>query len=172
MENYIRFFTATIVEWRPLLEPDKYKSIIISSLKFMVEQNRIWLYGFVIMPNHIHLLWRMQDGIEEQNVRRDFLKFTSQSIKFDLIDTSSASLKTYISSATDRKYQFWKRKPYSSTMYRREVVEQKLDYIHLNPMSKKWKLCNEPEEYHYSSAKYYLLNQDEWGFLTHYMEHI
>ncbi len=172
MENYIRFFTATIVEWKSLLLDEKYKLIIMNCLKFMVDKKRIWLYGFVIMPNHIHLLWRMQDGIEEQNVRRDFLKFTSQSIKFDLIDTSSSLLKEYISNATDRKYQFWKSKPYSSTMYSRNVVEQKLDYIHLNPLSKKWTLCDEPENYHYSSAKYYLINKDDWGFLTHYMEHI
>ena len=172
MENHIRFFTATIVEWRSLLQSDKYKNIIMNSLKFMVEQKRIWLYGFVIMPNHVHALWRMQEEIKEENVKRDFLKFTSQSIKFDLIDTNSPMLNIYKKNAHDREYQFWKKKAYSSTMYNRKVVEQKLDYIHANPLQKKWKLCEAPEDYYYSSAKYYLLNQDDWGFITHYTEHI
>ncbi|MDR6563262.1 MULTISPECIES: hypothetical protein [unclassified Arcicella] len=52
--HYTQFFTATILSWKPLLKPDKYKQIIIDSLKFLVENHRVKVYGFVIMPNHIH----------------------------------------------------------------------------------------------------------------------
>ncbi len=31
---------------------------------------------------------------------------------------------------------------------------------------------NVPEQYHYSSARYYELNIDDWGFITHYAEHL
>lgn len=81
MNNHIRFFTATILYWRQLLNNDKYKEIITDSFDFLVRNNRVWLYGFVIMPNHIHVLWRMQEGIQESDVRRDFLKYTAQLIK-------------------------------------------------------------------------------------------
>jgi REP element-mobilizing transposase RayT len=54
---YPQFFTATITEWQKLLEPDKYKDIIINSLRFLVEDKRIKLYAFVIMSNHIHLFF-------------------------------------------------------------------------------------------------------------------
>ncbi len=53
--QHIAFFTATILEWKHLLKPDKYKELIIQSLKFLVDNGRVQLYGFVIMPNHIHL---------------------------------------------------------------------------------------------------------------------
>jgi putative transposase len=36
-----QFFTATILEWKKLLKPEKYKDIIISSLQFLVENNRV-----------------------------------------------------------------------------------------------------------------------------------
>src|SRR5438552_1277965 len=90
--NPVKFFTATILDWKPLLKPDKYKLIITDSLRFLVKNKRIWLLGFVVMPNHIHLLWRIQDGCEEKSVQRDFLKFTAQNIKFDLIKHHPAVL--------------------------------------------------------------------------------
>ena len=61
-DEYILFFTATILDWKPLLKPDDHKKIIMDSLKFLTLNKRIFLYGFVIMPNHIHLLWRMQEN--------------------------------------------------------------------------------------------------------------
>ena len=61
MHNGIEFFTATCLYWQPLLEPNERKDILMESLKFMVNDKRIWLYGFVIMPNHIHWMWRRQD---------------------------------------------------------------------------------------------------------------
>jgi hypothetical protein len=46
---YIGFYTATILEWKKLLQPDKYKEIIINSLKFLSAEKRTEVYGFVIM---------------------------------------------------------------------------------------------------------------------------
>jgi len=58
--EYPQFFTATNLEWKKLLLPDKYKDIIISSFRFLIEKKRIKLYAFIIMPNHIHVIWQMQ----------------------------------------------------------------------------------------------------------------
>ncbi len=88
MDNFTLFFTATILDWKQLLKPDAHKKIIMDSLKFLVEDKRIFLYAFVIMPNHIHLLWRMQENHELHDVQRDFLKYTAQQIKFRLINTN------------------------------------------------------------------------------------
>ncbi|MCW3106593.1 MAG: hypothetical protein JWQ09_1099 [Segetibacter sp.] len=54
--QYPQFFTATILEWKHLLADDAFKNIIISSLQFLVKDGRVIIYGFVIMPNHIHLI--------------------------------------------------------------------------------------------------------------------
>ncbi len=172
MEDFVLFFTATILDWKPLLKPDAHKKIIMDSLKFLVLNKKIFLYGFVIMPNHIHILWRMQEGHALKNVQRDFLKFTAQQLKFRLIDSNSSMLVYFRKAGSDREYQFWQRNSYNKRVYNRYVLEQKLDYIHLNPVQEKWKLVDYPEAYHFSSAKYYMQNIDDWGFITHYNDHI
>jgi putative transposase len=72
--EYPQFFTATIQQWKYLLKSDKYKDIIIDSLRFPVEDQRIILNAFAIMINHIHLIWQMQPLIHPSHVQRDFLK--------------------------------------------------------------------------------------------------
>ena len=159
MYRGIEFFTATCLSWQPLLRPDERKDILMESLKFMVNDKRIWLYGFVIMPNHIHLMWRRQDVWVEKSTEQMFLKFTAQQIKFRLIESSPTELEQYRSTQSDRIYHFWERRPYKATMYNRKVAHQKLDYMHQNPV--KAGLCEYAEDYKYPSARFYKLNQDE-----------
>ncbi|WP_147206417.1 hypothetical protein [Segetibacter aerophilus] len=54
--HYPQFFTATILEWKHLLTNNAYKNIIVNSLKFLVKDGWVIIYGFAIMPNHIHLI--------------------------------------------------------------------------------------------------------------------
>jgi putative transposase len=170
MENPIRFFTATCLNWQNLLQRDRHKEIILESLRFMVKDGRIHVYGFVIMPNHIHVLWRKTDEWAEKNTIHHFLKFTAQHIKFNLLANHPEELILYRSTQKDRAYHFWERRPYAAAMHNRKVLEQKLDYIHYNPV--KANLCATPEEYLYSSARFYNETGDDFGFLTRYEEHI
>jgi len=55
--EYPQFFTATNLEWKRLLTPDKYKDIIIGTMGFLVEKKRVIIYGFVIMSNHLHIIF-------------------------------------------------------------------------------------------------------------------
>jgi putative transposase len=169
MQSNIEFFTATCLNWQNLLSKEKHLEIVLSSLKFLVDDKRIWLYGYVLMPNHIHILWRRQDLWLEKNIQQQFLKYTAQQIKFNLTANHPDELENFKSSQADRAYHFWERRPFNATMNNRKVVEQKLDYIHQNPVRKE--LCNLPEDFCYSSAKYYLLGEEN-NLITHYMEHI
>jgi putative transposase len=67
--NYPYFYTATILEWKHLLKPNEYKDIIIQSLYFLSTQNKIKVFGLVIMPNHIHLIWQILDGNTLNNIQ-------------------------------------------------------------------------------------------------------
>lgn len=170
MYQGIEFFTATCLYWQMLLNPNERKDILMDSLRFMVQDRRIWLYGFVIMPNHIHLMWRRQDAWLEKNIEQIFLKFTAQQIKFKLLAEAPQELELYRSTQRDRSYHFWERRSYKATMHQRKVAKQKIDYMHYNPV--KAGLCKRPEDYPYSSCRFYELNQDDWGFITHYEEHL
>jgi REP element-mobilizing transposase RayT len=163
-----QFLTATIHEWKYLLKPDKYKSIIIESLQFLVRQKRVIIFGFVIMSNLFHVIWQIQKGNEKVAVQRDFLKFVGQQIKFNLEKNHLEVLKHFEVNKKDRKYQFWKRNALSIDLFSSEIVYQKLKYIHDNPV--KAGLCQLPEEYHFSSAAFYLKNENNFYFLEHYKE--
>jgi putative transposase len=166
--EYPQFFTATNLNWRKLLQPDKYKDIIVNSLRFLVEDQRIKLYAFVIMCNHIHLIWQMQALIHSKDVQRDFLKYTGQRIKHDLFKNHKAVLEHFKVGAKDREYQFWERNPLSVELRAQKIYLQKLKYIHWNPV--RAGICKLPEEYKYSSALFYETGIDNWGFLTHHRD--
>ena len=163
--EYPQFFTATCLQWKKLLSPDKYKDIIVESLRFLVGNGRILLYGFVIMPNHFHLVWQIRAGHKPSDVQRDFLKFTAQQIKADLEKSHPAALEQFKVAAKDRTYQFWERNPLSVELWTEKTMLQKLTYHHQNPV--RAGLCPWPEQYHYSSALFYHTGIDNWGFLTH-----
>jgi len=168
--NHISFFTATILYWKPLLLNNKYKDIIIESMKFLVKDKRVNIYAFVIMPNHIHLVWKVKDDKNSSDVQRDFLKYTAQQIKSDLRSCNPELLREFYVGAIDREYQIWERNALTSRLPSDEIVEQKINYIHLNPTRGKWVLANEITDYKYSSARFYYEGIDEWGFLTHYAD--
>jgi putative transposase len=165
MNTGIEFITVTCLNWNHLLKDDKRKDIIIKSLKFLVDDDRIYLYSFVIMSNHIHIIWEIKEEWKSKNIKQMFLKYTAQQIKFML---DEKELEIYKSTQKDRQYHFWERRAWRAELLNREVLEQKLDYIHKNPV--KANLVNLEEEYKYSSADYYFKNQSKWSFITHYME--
>ena len=167
-DNHPQFFTATINEWNHLLKDDKAKDIIINSLRFLVTENRIKVYGFVIMSNHLHLIWRIKSPCLLKNVQRDFLKYTAQQIKSYLQQNDTILLDTCKVNHHDRKYMIWKTDSLSVDLYSEKVFTQKLDYIHNNPVNAG--LCNLPEEYKYSSAGHYLVNKSDWEFIGDYDE--
>jgi putative transposase len=167
--HHPQFFTATILAWKHLLRNDACKMMITSSLQFLVENKRIAVYGFVIMPNHMHLIWQISEGLLRQDVQRDFLKFTAQKIKASLKNTNPAYLEAFRVDAKDRNFQIWERNPLSIDIYSEKVMQQKLDYVHNNPVHSKWKLVSDPVEYKFSSSGFYEMGKRDWSFLTHYM---
>ena len=72
----------------------------------------------------------------------------------------------FLVNKADRKYQIWKRRPLSVELRTPTVFDQKLEYIHYNPV--KAGLCTNPEDYYYSSARFYHDGTDDFGILTHY----
>lgn len=160
------FFTATIKGWKHLLKPDKYKTIILEKLKQLVDDNKIILYAYCIMSNHIHLIWQIKGEVDISEIQKEFLESTAKNIKRDLEMNHVEVLRFFASTQKDRSYHFWKRRPLSIELYTPVVFEQKVDYVHNNPVAAG--LCEFPEEYSFSSARYYHDGADDWKMLTHY----
>ena len=160
-----QFFTATILEWKPLLQHNRYKDEIIKALQFLVKKKRIKLYAFAIMQNHIHLIWQPLPGETLQTIQHSILKHTAQQFKIDLQKNNIALLEQFKVNAKDRAYQFWERNSLSIELRSAKVFNQKTEYIHNNPVTAG--LCILVEEYYYSSAKFYATGIDYFRMLTH-----
>ena len=165
-EHWPQFFTATINNWQHLLADDKHKDIIVDSLKFLVKEKRIELNAFVIMSNHIHLIWRPLFGFTPTDIQSSFMKYTAQQLKRTLTKNNIEALAIFKVNKYDREYQFWKRDSLGIELISPAVFEQKLDYIHYNPA--RAGLCVNPEDYYYSSARFYYDGINNFGMLTHY----
>jgi hypothetical protein len=113
---------------------------------------------------------QIQPGYKANKIQLRFQKYTAQQMKFKLMDTNNKMLNDFVVDAADRQYQFWKRNPLSIDIWTEEVFIQQLNYIHNNPISHPWNFVEHPEDYKYSSAKFYETGIDEFGLLTHYKE--
>lgn len=165
-EHWPQFYTATINNWQHLLANDKHKDIIVDSLKFLVTEKRIVLNAFVIMSNHIHLIWQAMPGFTPSHIQASFMKYTAQQLKRSLAKNNTEALETFKVNKYNKEYQFWKREPLGIELISPVVFQQKLNYIHNNPV--KAGLCANAEDYQYSSAKFYYAGTDDFGMLTHY----
>lgn len=161
----IYFWTAAINKWLRLLEKDEYKDIIIQSLNHLSESGKIDVFAFVIMPNHIHLIWRVNELNGKESSHGSFLKFTAHQFKKMLLREHNNQLSLYAVNASNKRYEFWQRDSLAIILYTKKVAAQKLKYIHNNPLAKHWILSDDICGYKYSSAIYYEKNEKHFAFL-------
>jgi putative transposase len=166
----VYFWTATIKNWKHLLGNDEFKSVIIDSLKELVAREKIAVYAFAIMPNHIHLIWEMRALNGKEMPHASFNKFTAHQFQELLRQNHPKLLEPFKVEELERKYRFWQRNALAILMDSREKVFQKIEYIHNNPLQEKWNLVKEPEDYKWSSAKFYETGIDDFFFLTNITE--
>lgn len=166
----VYFWTATIKDWKKLLSQDKYKQLIIDIWQEFTLQGLIKVYGFVIMPNHLHVIWEpmMLNGKEKPHA--SFNKKTAHEIVKDLKAHHPKVLPYFKVADNERSYRIWQRDSLAVLMDSKEKVEQKLDYIHTNPLQERWNLAPTPEDYRWSSASFYELGDFEFDFITDYRE--
>lgn len=164
ISDKIYFWTATINKWFSLLQSDENKQLIVDSLKYLSDGKYITIYAFVIMPNHIHIIWKQNKLNGNETPKGSFLKYTAHRLLTYLEVEGKSEL--YRVARTNKKYEIWQTKSLAIEIFSLEMAKQKLDYIHYNPLSGKWQLAKDDLSYHYSSARFYETGIDEFGFLN------
>lgn len=159
----VYFWTATINKWQRLLWNGEYKDVIISSLDYLTNKGKIDVFAFVIMPSHIHLIWKTNELNGRETAQGSFLKYTAH--EFEKMLRDEGKLASYKVNDSNKEYEFWQRDSLAIHLYSREVALQKLKYIHNNPLAQHWQLAKHPCDYKYSSARYYELNEKNFSFL-------
>jgi len=157
------FITTTAVQRVNLFHRDVIKRIIADSLNYMRVQHWIKLYAFVIMPNHIHIIVRFLEGYTLSDVMREFKKYTARQIirqyQAENNQPALAFLEQTANHVPDQRYKVWEDGYDARNVFSPEFLGQKLEYIHNNPCQPHWELVEHPEEYPWSSARYYLLDE-------------
>ena len=158
IEGHLFFVTATIVDWVRILKKKQYRDIVLNSLKWLHTNDRIKLYAFVIMPNHLHFISKPTDEYSINQILQIFSSFTAHEFLKNLKIGDWRLLKYFKDAAQKEnlksKHHFW-QKIQAKNIYSVDYLKQKLEYVHNNPIAKNWQLANERSDYEYSSACFY-----------------
>ena len=120
------------------------------------------------MSNQIHLVYQPFHTVTKAKLQHHFMTFTAQKIKEDLMLTNPVLLETFKVGAKGRAYKLWKRNALSVDLFTPKVLQQKIDYLHANPV--KAGMCLSPKDYYFSSARFYNTGVYDFKMLTNYLE--
>ncbi len=101
---------------------------------------------------------------------RDFKKFTSTMIRKQVELNRPEILSRLRYSSKTQIFKVWQDRYDEVYLENQKLTEIKLDYIHNNPLQEKWQLAQRPEDYQYSSACFYELDEQPLLKVTHYKE--
>ena len=128
------FVTARLNTTRPLLGDADAGQLILDTLNFYRQRGEIECYGFVVMPDHIHLIVKVVAPLTLPRWMDRFKSYVARHLN---------------------KGPIWQRGYWSEVVPSIPLLEQKLRYIHENPV--RAGLVREATEYVWSSASDYYL---------------
>lgn len=140
---------------------------VVQSLQWLTTRELVTIYAYVIMPNYIHLIWETNKPNGKEMPHPSFLKFTGHQFKKILSDKYPAWLSEFKIEAVHKQYEFWQQDSLAFPLFGKSVINQKMDYVHSNPVSGKWQLAASSVDYHFSAAAFYDSGIDEFDILTH-----
>ncbi len=146
------------VYWIDVLVRDEYCQTILDSLTYCRKNKGLEIYSWVIMPSHLHLIIRAKEKNPEIVLGR-FKEFTSKRLVAQVKESPKESRKDWLLWMFERAgskssnvsiYQFWQHHNKPIELWSPEVIDQKVDYIHNNPVLAGF--VEEPWHWRYSSA--------------------
>ena len=160
------FLTFSIVEWIDALTRNEYKDIIVKSLQHCNDNKDFLLHAWIIMSNQVHLIGSAKPGYTLSDILRDLKKFTSKKIFNAIKANSKESRREWMiymferagkRNSNNENFQCWQQDNHPVELSNPQMLKQKLDYLHDNPV--KAGIVFEPQHYVYSSAVDYYTNQ-------------
>ncbi len=155
------FVSFAIVNWIDVFTRIQYFDIIIESFEYCRKNKGMELYGYCIMPSHIHFIFRSSLG-DPSGLMRDFKGFTSRKLLKAIEENPQESKKEWMlwmferagkKNSNVQHRQFWQQNNNPIEIWSLKVFEQKLNYIHYNPVETGFVI--DPIDWKYSSARNY-----------------
>ena len=150
----------------PLIEKVNGYDIVYRWFDYLKQQGH-YITGYVIMPNHVHVIIGFKKTKQDINTiignGKRFMAYDiinrlieqGETILLDrLTDSVEASRK-----ANNKKHEVWELSFDWKQCLTLDFINQKLDYFHRNPCKGKWELCVNAVDYIHSSARYYITGE-------------
>lgn len=161
IEGHVHFVTTTSYNHTQVFVNDSRNMAIIDAIKFYRNKYNSHLFGYTIMPDHLHLLMRLRNQTKISDVMRD-IKHAIAFKVLGLLKAENSSLLSQLSlerlGKRGHRYSLWQRRFYDFNLYLPEKLKEKLDYIHMNPVRKG--LISSPSDWKYSSFRNYYLEDN------------
>ena len=155
------FMTMTVVDWIDLFTRVNQKQLIVDSLNYCQENKGLNIFGWCLMPSHLHLIANTKIPFDLDLVVRDFKRHTSKNAVL-LIENEVESRREWLLDKfayagkihpQNRNHKVWQDKNHAIELYTEQVTWQKLNYIHRNPVVDK--IVYNEQDYLFSSARNY-----------------
>jgi putative transposase len=156
------FITTSVNKFVKIFRDKRYIEIILENISFYRDKHGFLLLAYVIMPDHLHLLiYPDPERAEEvSDIMEDFKKFTSRQLRMQMEkDKKTKWLEAFrleIPRKKNWQFRVWQERFDDLGIYSLNIAKVKINYIHNNPVRKR--MVDRPEDYPYSSARNYLLN--------------
>jgi len=160
------FVTACIADRRPVFAEDGAARIVIGSLRWLRDQEKIRLLGFVVMPDHVHVALALREGWTLERVMQSFKRHTSRQIHRSYSVGANCIRDPHMEKvATEsRSYEaLWQHSYHDHLLRDRTDFEKRLAYMHDNPVRKG--MVRHGQDYHYSTAHADYQNEIDWAWL-------
>ncbi|SIQ84428.1 REP-associated tyrosine transposase [Pontibacter lucknowensis] len=152
------FVTMSVVGWLDVFTRNEYKDIVIDNLRYCQQKEGLEVFAYVIMTNHLHLIVRRRDKELTELLGR-FKSFTAKKIIAAIENNVQESRREWLLylfrhfAKVNKQYvgnHFWQYSSHPTLLDTPKIMEQKEEYIHMNPV--RAGIVNEPQAYVYSSA--------------------
>ncbi|MEO7443956.1 MAG: hypothetical protein ABIT96_10910 [Ferruginibacter sp.] len=164
------FCTFTCYQWLPLIEHTNGYDIVYNWFD-VLKDDAVDIIAYVVMPNHVHcILYFPDENYELEKIIGNGKRFMAYEIinRLEAME-DSATLQRLQESLTARDrnkgqlHKVFENSFDAKAIFSDKFLIQKIDYIHQNPVSGKWKLAENFTLYEHSSASYY-----EEGLAKHF----
>ena len=155
------FVSFATVFWVDVFTRDEYFCCITEAFDYCRKNKGMELYGYCIMPSHVHLIFRSSLN-DPSGLMRDLKGFTARRLLKAIAENSQESRKEWLlwmfrhagkKNRNISNMQFWQQNNKPIEIWSLTVFEQKLDYIHNNPVESGFVL--NPVDWKFSSARNY-----------------
>ncbi|MBN2174986.1 MAG: transposase [Bacteroidales bacterium] len=155
------FISFATINWIDVFVREEYFGVITDSLNYCIENKGLIVYGYCIMPSHIHLIFRDSNN-DPSKLLKELKAFTSKEMKKEIDSNPHESRKDWIlqmmkeagsKKSNVKSHQFWQQHNKPIELWSNHVIDQKLDYIHNNPVEAGF--VDDPVHWKYSSARDY-----------------